>query len=231
MAQKKTIALIGLLLLPLQFALGGETKTFGPMQFKLPDGWNCQTEGQNFICIDPSPASLHNSALVVSFKRRSGEDSLNVYKDQLSRPRTLTVDELTTPSQPKKVRELKINGVQWVEGIHLGSEIQEYFTHYFATVAGNFAVLVSISIHQSSYDQGLPAFQPTIDSFTLTVPQTAQDLSGAVSSNIPPAMSPASRKSVKRFEILGYKIPRTYVYLGGAFIAVLALLGYALISE
>lgn len=173
MASKKTVK-IGLILFILsQFLFQdytyAELQSFGPVSFNLPIGWGCQTKENNLICLDNSPVSKKNSAIVLNYKYRTAEDSLAVYRDQLSRPRTLYDGEIAKPSIPQGIRDLNINGITWIEGIHLGSEMTDYYTLYYVTVVDPFAILMSLSIEKSTYKERINVLKDSIYSLKINV--------------------------------------------------------------
>jgi len=214
-----------------------QTQSFGPVTFQLIPGWVCNKDNQNLVCLDKSPQSKKNSALVLSLKIRSSEDSLPVYRDQLSRPRTLYQGDMASPSIPKGIKDRTINSDLWVEGIHIGSEIPEYYTHYLATVSGEYAVLISVSVLQTEYTEGLKTLEPIISSLKLTTPQTKNDIEGGGpivnpftnGQNQNPAQ--ALQQSANRIVVLGYSLPKMYVFLAAGLLVVLGLLGYAILSD
>lgn len=233
-----------------------DIQSIGPVSLNLPSGWRCQNQDQNYICLDESPYSTKNAAIVISFKNRSPEDAIPVYRDQLTRPRNLYQGDLAIPSQPKGVTEKQINNVLWVEGIHLGSEVPDYYTHYYATVAGQHALLISVSIEKSAYQDLLSTVvQPIVNSIKVNVPQTANNInstgaggsgsaraggvawssaSAAAGKNQQIAAGYQSQKNLvgkNRITIFGYTLPKKYVYLGVVFIFVVGLLGYALMTD
>lgn len=231
MAQKK--ALIFSLFFLFQSWSHASPQTFGPLSLQLPEGWACQTDAQTLICLDRSPSSQQNAALVVSYKRRGGEDSLTIYKDQLSRPRHLSQGEVNSPSQPKGVREMTINRAKWIEGIHFGSEINGYYTHYYATVAGPYAILVSISVQDEAYEKMIEFFKPTVNSFLLNIPQTLDDTRAQNQAHTTEhSGSLFDFKSGRpQMQIMGYSVRKTYIYVGGALLVALGLLAYALFMD
>ena len=205
------------------------------MSLNLPSGWQCQSQDQNFICLDESASSQKNTAIVVTYKNRSPEDALVVYRDQLSRPRTLYQGDVAVPSEPKGAKEININNAVWVEGIHFGSEVPEYFTHYYATVAGQHAILISMSVEKNAY-QNLRAslLNPIINSIQLSSAQSKNDLAAPAQGQPMQGAQTARASNLSnknKMTILGQQIPRKYVYLGGAFILVLVFMGYALLSD
>lgn len=231
MAAKKII-LLTLLTLPL--AVLAETMDFGPVSFNIPAGWKCQVDGQSMICLDESASTKRNSAVVITFKNKSGEDSLTVYKDQLARPRVLQQGEVATPSQPKGVRELNINGLAWIEGIHYASEMPNYFTHYYATTAFQHAVLVSLSIEDSAHEEMMRILQPTIDSIVIkntgghsTV--THQPTTDSAPNPTATTDTATSHKNV--ISVAGFNIHRNYLFLAVGLILVLGMAIYAIIMK
>lgn len=146
-----------------------ELQSFGPVNFALPVGWGCQIKENNLICLDNSPTSEKNAAIVLNYKYKTAEDVLAVYRDQLARPRTLYDGEIAKPSVPQGVRDVMLNNITWVEGIHLGSEMPDYYTLYYVTVVEPYAILLSISVEKSSYQSKLSFIKNTISSIKVNV--------------------------------------------------------------
>jgi hypothetical protein len=245
MAQKKLIAkfLFFIFFFSIAQAFAAGPQTYGPITFTLPDGWNCQIEDSNFICLNGSSTETQkNAAIVANFKGRSPEDSLTVYKDQLARPRQLQNGELTTPSEPRGASDVQIGGLPWVEGVHFSSEVADYYTHYFATVTGPYAVLISMSIYKDAYQTLLPQLRAALMTTTINasyvqpgktspIIDTTHSAAASADDGTGFATSGQQLQAAHRITIMGVSLPRLYVYLGGALLVVLALLGYALMSD
>src|SRR6185437_4022437 len=162
MAKEKE-KIIGLLFALLLLGVTAHAETYGPFSFSLPTGWQCGIEKSSDVCLDKN-AAKPNGVLVVTFKNRSPEDTLVYYQNQLGQPRQLKTDEIVTPSQVKLVRQLTLNGQQWVEAVHHNSEIVGYYTHYLVTIADPYAVLVSITVNDQDYAELMSTLGPTINS-------------------------------------------------------------------
>jgi len=231
MAQTKSVVFLLLLAGFLASGLRANADTYGPVTFTLPQGWTCTNDNTSYVCLDHSQTKDNTSAIVVSFKNKSPEDSLLFYTNQLKQPRVLKDGEVTTPSEVKLVHELELNGLKWIEGVHLNSELKGYYTHYFITVVDPYAVLITVNVHESEYQHDMAALKPTIDSFRVTPPkvETPAATPGAVAPSPEPVLEAAKVKPVRpTFHILGMNIPKVLVYLAAGLILVIILLGYAI---
>jgi len=222
---KKEVLVFSFLLLVGPCASADKNQTFGPIQMQLPDQWSCKNETESLICLDSSPTSKKNAAIVINFKTRTPDDTLTIFHDQLSRPRVLQGGEVNSPSTPLGVNYKQIRGIQWVEGIHQDSEIKNFMTHYYATVVGARAILISLTIQLADYQEVLNKMNPYIETITVqTNPETSA-----------PAGSAARNENTfslpKQVEIFGYSTNIKFIYLGGALIAAILLLGYAIFSK
>jgi hypothetical protein len=50
------------------------------------------------------------------------------------------------------VRRTQLGGKEWVEALHVGSEIQNFHTYYLATTTSNLGILVTLSVHKDRAD-------------------------------------------------------------------------------
>jgi len=170
MAKEKEKIFVALVI-ALLFGAIARAENYGPLNFMLPPGWQCTIEKSSDVCIDKS-TSKPNGVLVVTYKNRSPEDTLVYYQNQLSAPRQLKTDEVVTQSQVKLIRQITLNGQQWIEAVHHNSEIMGYYTHYLVTVADPYAVLVSITVNDQQYAGMMSTLSATINSMKVTAQQT-----------------------------------------------------------
>lgn len=212
-----------------------DLKTFGPVSITLPQNWGCQKEVENYICIDESSESERNTAIVITYKFHSPEDSLAVYRDQLARPRKLVYNEVIKPSQPVSVNEIVINNITWIEGVHIGSEILNFMTHYYATVAGSYAVLVTLTINQAVYEETLEKLKPIMQ--TLSVRETVFDTSTSPKTNNFSSTNQIKENTeiaeprVGIISIFGLKIRKGIFYLCMAVLVLISVAGYAILND
>lgn len=211
---------------------------YGPLTFDMPDSWSCHNDEHNLVCLEQKDTP-DTSALVVSYKDAGPEDNFDIYKSQLSQPRLLKDGDLTQQSEVRAVREIELGSRKWIEAVHYGSEISEYFTHYFVTKADPYAVLISISVHKSAYPTDLAKLKPLLDSIRITVPDRTQIAAPAVAP--PPVPQVAGIESnddsvhpavnnKKYVTIGGYRMTRSMALLAVIFIFVVLLLGYAILA-
>jgi hypothetical protein len=246
MAKKKKTLSSFLFLASLFYSVAShaEPTQYGPVTIDMPTGWSCQTEDPNMICLDESGSTEKTSALVISYKRKSPEDDLVVYKDQLSRPRQLQTGEISVPSQVIEIKSTVISDTTWIEGVHLNAEVTDYYTHYYATVTGDWAVLTSVSIHKDSYADQLPALKLSIQNIKLN--PHFQLLTGGTSGTAnsgnqldgTPAATPlaygateAQNHPTKYMTVAGVKVKKLYLLIALGLIIVIGLLAYAVMMD
>ncbi len=208
------------------FLLGGtaHAETYGPLTFSLPTGWQCTIQKSSDVCLDKN-ASKPNGVLVVTFKNRTPEDTLVYYQNQLSAPRPLKTGEVITPSQVKLIRQITLNGQQWIEAVHHNSEILGYYTHYLVTVADPYAVLVSITVSDQDYAELMTNLGPTINSMKVAVQQPA------TAQNSPPQTVSAPQAPVQDVTPAPARHKsKMLLYLGVGLAVALFLLVYAIVQ-
>lgn len=135
------------------------------VSFQLPPKWECTQEATEWICRSQDKVEARQAIIVLTAKEVGMNDNLNTYQSYLKTPKT-TAGAAGKPvsSQVKDVRIRKIQNHDWVDGLHLGSEIPGYYTRYLATVKANIAVLVTFSAHQKFYARYSSDFMAAINS-------------------------------------------------------------------
>src|SRR5688572_3178272 len=136
------LALLVLAALPLQ------AKTFqnSYVSFEVPDNWNCMQEGVAWTCTPQNPVDARQAVIVLAAKVAGPEDNMNGFLNFLKTPKKITTKVGTPmPSQMMYAQPRTLAGSQWIQAQHLGSEIQDYYTLYLATVKDQLAILVSFS--------------------------------------------------------------------------------------
>lgn len=221
----------GLVILAMVSGLKAEAKTFqnSYISFELPDNWNCLQEGVAWTCTPAGVLEAKEAVIVLAAKVAGPEDNINNFKNYLAQPKKITTKVGTPmPSQVMYSRERVLANGQWVQAQHLGSEIQEYYTLYLATVKEQLAILVSFSSERNRYQVYNPIFDKAIKTLKITAnqqllfpknrPSGPGDVIGI---NVPPPGSeelaplPEARKGSKWTLIFA-----------GLFVIVAALAGY-----
>lgn len=157
---KKIYALLSLLLL---FPTSVFAKTFANqfIEFNLPDKWECQLDGTEWVCQSTDEQKKRDAIIVLAAKvKKPGMDELPVYRAHLEKPQqyqSLSGEAIT--SEPKYTKDLDISGHAWIDSLHLQSEIPDFYTRYLATVEADLGILVTFSVRKDKYDE----YGPDID--------------------------------------------------------------------
>jgi hypothetical protein len=146
----------------------GEAKVFrnAYVSFEMPDRWDCTLEQTEWICRISSPGMESREAIIILTAKEVGpSDSLPAYEEHLKRQRSIA-NRAGQPlqSQIVKVEQRKIANHPWVDGMHLGSEVLNYYTRYLATTKDKIAILVTFSAHKSHYTKYSADFFKAIES-------------------------------------------------------------------
>lgn len=149
------------------------------ISFELPPNWNCKQEGFEHICINNFSKKQKEAIIILTAKKRGPQDSLAGYEAHLKQPRNMT-NYKNTPyvSKVKAVRKRKISGVDWIDALQLGSEVQTYYTRYAATVKDSLGILVSFSAHKDHYAKYSSDFIKAIQSLKVIAPKELSKLDG-----------------------------------------------------
>jgi hypothetical protein len=135
-------------------------------EFELPPGWECALEGTEYVCQSENADRKKESIIILAAKIRGEQDSLDEYMVYLKKPK-----EYSLPGGKKQISEAKstklnnINGQQWVDALHLASEVPGFYTRYVATVKEDLGVAVTFSVGKDQY----AAYQPIMDKLISTL--------------------------------------------------------------
>lgn len=155
------------------FAINSHAKLFSNsyVSFELPPRWDCQSEATEWICRSELKSDAQTAIIILTAKEVGPTDSLPQYENYLK-----SIKSIPGPggkpmaSQLKGVKTRKINDHDWVDGLHLGSEISTYYTRYLATTKQSIAVLVTFSAHKKVYTKFSNDFFKAILSLRVNAP-------------------------------------------------------------
>jgi hypothetical protein len=127
-------------------------------EFELPPGWQCALEGTEWVCQSDNEERKKEAIIILAAKIRGQQDSLDQYQAYLKGQKTFTLPGGKTQiSEAKYASPKNINDHQWVDALHLASEVPGFYTRYLATVKEDLGVAVTFSVakdHYASY-QGI----------------------------------------------------------------------------
>jgi hypothetical protein len=147
------------------------------VSFELPDKWDCVLEQTEWVCRPNAQDIAQQAIIILTAKEVGPNDSLPQYMTHLKAPRAIASRSgQPMQSQVMKVEQRNIANQPWIDGMHLGSEVQNYYTRYLATTKDKIAVLVTFSAHKLAYTKFSNDFFRAIES--LRVVATKSLLSG-----------------------------------------------------
>ncbi|MCB0368782.1 MAG: hypothetical protein KDD45_04870 [Bdellovibrionales bacterium] len=125
------------------------------ISFEVPERWACQLEATEWVCRSQDTNEAKEAIIILTAKEVGPSDSLAIYENHLKKPipaalktgGTIMSQVVTAPQQKQ------INNLIWIDGFHLSSEIQNYYTRYLATIKDKIAVLVTFSAHKDFYSK------------------------------------------------------------------------------
>lgn len=136
-------------------------------EFALPPGWVCVREGTETVC-RPDVPPPHDAVIIFTAKIRNESDNLAAYKEHVSKPqKRIGRDGKEHESEVVRYGERAIGEYHWVDALHLGSEIANYYTRYLATTTAQIGVLITFSAHKSKLDERTKEFKACVESLRI----------------------------------------------------------------
>lgn len=141
----------------------------GFLTFDLPqDRWGCSQQQMEWICTPKTTPERTQAMIVISGKVAGPEDNLKIYLKHLKEPKMLVTPGRTpTPSKVIHAKPRTIGPQEWVESLHLASEVPGFYTLYLATRAGDLSVLVTLSASQTHVQKFNESFSRLTESLRL----------------------------------------------------------------
>lgn len=123
------------------------------LAFELPDHWICNLEKTEWVCRSGDARESREALIILTAKEAGPSDSFQIYESHLSNPiKTKSkYSAVDTSKMIYKSKNTQINQHTWVDGLHLGSEINNYYTRYLATIKDSVSILVTFSAHKDHY--------------------------------------------------------------------------------
>lgn len=143
--------------------------------------WVCRSDPDKF------KKESKEAIIILTAKEIGPTDSLNQYEQHLNSPiQMVGRNRMTTSSKIQyKAKRTTVNDLVWIDGLHLSSEVNNYFTRYFATVKGKIAVLVTFSAHTLYYAKYSNDFYRAIMSMKVISTKNLSSIGSGSGSGIP----------------------------------------------
>lgn len=144
--------LILLMCLFLSSSLWAKRFTNQYCEFELPSGWNCSLEGSEWVCQHENEKSKKEAIIILAAKVKGPQDSLSDYLAYLKQPKTFVLPGgKSQVSEAKYAKSNKINEHDWVDSLHMASEVPGFYTRYLATIKEDLGVAVTFSVAKDFY--------------------------------------------------------------------------------
>jgi hypothetical protein len=168
-----TVAIVtgaGYLLLNIHIPIPGPPREVfhaGSFEFDLAPGWWCELDGSEYVCNPPGKPPF-SAIAIIAIKERKTDDNLQAYEEHLRQPQRVDNGAgKSTMSVVSYVRRVKLGHTEWVEALHVGSEVPNYNTYYLATNTSHLAILVTMSVYKDHEDVYLRQLTEMISTFNL----------------------------------------------------------------
>lgn len=172
--------LIFSLFVVLTFSFGAYAKRFSSKycEFELPAGWECALEGSEYVCQSENADRKKESIIILAAKIRGEHDNLDEYMAYLKKTKEYNLPGgKKQVSEPKSTKMTRINDHQWVDALHLASEVPGFYTRYLATVKEDLGVAVTFSVTKDLYTTYRPLMDKLISTLRVFRQKKNTDLS------------------------------------------------------
>ena len=153
------------------FTLVGTSSSYGKkfsnnyIEFELPNGWSCNKSGLDWYCQSLNQERKKEAIIILVGKGRLEEDNLKNYTKYLKKKKSWALPSGKIQiSDPKYVSKRMINQTEWVDSLHLASEVPGFYTRYLAGLKGSTAVAMTFSVHRSVYQDYREVMDKTLNS-------------------------------------------------------------------
>jgi len=154
------------LILGISFSANAKRFTSQFCEFELPPGWECALEGTEWVCQSTNEQRKKEAIIILAAKERGPQDSMMEYEAYLKKNKTFMLPGgKTQVSEPKDIKLREVNGQNWVDSLHLASEVPGFYTRYLATVKEDLGVAVTFSVTKDMYT----AYQGIFDKVVSTL--------------------------------------------------------------
>lgn len=132
--------------------------------FEMPENWKCNLEVTEWVCRAEVGKEAKEAIIILTAKEVGPTDSFPLYETHLNKPIAIQTKSGSAAESKivYKAKSVTINDQQWMDGLHLGSEVPNYFTRYLASIKDRIAILVTLSAHKNYYTRYSQEFFKTV---------------------------------------------------------------------
>lgn len=204
------------------------------ISFETPESWNCILEQTEWVCRSSVSKEAKEAIIILTAKEVGPTDSFALYEQHLNNP--ITINLRSGGSALSKVvyktKNMNINNQPWLDGLHLGSEVPNYYTRYLATIKERISVLVTFSAHKDFYTKynqdffkAIMSLKVIASSSLLAKPDLSvvRPSSGELGSGIGAAMPIEMYQDPSQTSPQGKKNKKMLIFIGAILLAAIGL--------
>jgi LPXTG-motif cell wall-anchored protein len=158
----------------LTFTFSAQAKMFSNsyVSFQLPDNWSCKQNNTEWVCRSANNEQAKQAIIVFTAKEVGPNDNFAYYNQYLKSPKTPRHRDgtVSTASKVQHLKTVNIGNSQWIDALHLGSLLPNFYSRYLITIKGRVSVLVTFSAKKEVYTQYSRNFFESINSLKVTAP-------------------------------------------------------------
>ncbi|MFV3410024.1 hypothetical protein ACES2I_04925 [Bdellovibrio bacteriovorus] len=121
--------------------------------FEMPETWKCNLEQTEWVCRSEQTKEAKEAIIILTAKEVGPTDTFALYESHLNSPISVALKGGGAAESKivYKSKSVQINDQTWIDSLHLGSEVPNYFTRYLATIKDKIAILITFSAHKQYY--------------------------------------------------------------------------------
>ncbi len=125
------------------------------ISFEMPETWKCVLEQTEWVCRSEQAQTSKEAIIILTAKEVGLADSFPLYRQHLDTPISVNMRGGGTGSSKvvTKAKDVRIENQPWLDALHIGSEVPNYYTRYLATIKDKIAILVTFSVHKNYYQK------------------------------------------------------------------------------
>lgn len=138
------------------------------LSFQISDDWSCAQNGINYVCEPKDQTRKRYSIITVTAKHAGPMDTIESFESYLKKPRSHQMGSNTpVMSQVMDVSKKEVQKWPWIYGLHMSSEIKDFYTIYLATIKNNVAIMVTLSSEKTQWESIKPSYDTLIGTIQL----------------------------------------------------------------
>lgn len=144
------------------------------VNFQLPANWSCKLSGTEWVCRSADNSQAKQAIIVLTAKEIGPNDNFAYYNNYLKSPKTPKHRDgtVSTSSKVQHLKTVQIGNHQWIDALHMGSLLPNFYSRYLVTIKGRVAVLITFSARKDVYTRYSKAFFEAINSLVVVAPST-----------------------------------------------------------